>query len=173
MEPRAVLIAQKSFVFLVFLMPSVILIIFGVDMLPGTEAIICICIGSTVLAVYIGYTLYAKFCKSANIINNSIDLPVLSSTVDDSPPSYEGESSMDTMLCYYISRGFTSQSARRRAIIVKIMISTEEIVGFSVGTVVFACGCLAVLLRHLNKVETRTNSTSRRSVRFREDYPEY
>ena len=99
MEPRAVLIAQKSFVFLVFLMPSVILIIFGVDQLPATESIVCICIGSTVLVIYIVYTIYSKFCKSTNVANNPIDLPVI---VDDSPPSYEGESTMDDdmFVCY-------------------------------------------------------------------------
>ena len=82
------LIAQKSFVFLVFLMPSVILIIFGVDTLPTTAAIVCICIGSVILAIYLVYTIYTKFCKSVSVVSNSRDLPII---LDDLPPSYEGK----------------------------------------------------------------------------------
>lgn len=54
------------------------------------------------------------------------------------------------------------------------MISTGEIVGFSIGTVLFASGSLLVLIRYLNRMDKRNDVTTQRStVRFREDYPDY
>ena len=40
MEPRAILVAKKTFVFLVFVLPATILVIYGIDGLPSTPCIV-------------------------------------------------------------------------------------------------------------------------------------
>ena len=100
MEPRAILLAKRSFVFLVFLLPAIILVIFGLDSLPSTEGLITLCIGTAIIFIFLIHQLYTRFYSGSSpvvqTVENSPPEPIASSVTneitDDLPPSYEGES---------------------------------------------------------------------------------
>ena len=119
MEPRAILVAKRSFVLLVFLLPAVILVIFGLDSLPSTEGLITLCIGTAMIFIFLIHQLYTRFYSGslpvAQTVSESPSEPVATSVTDeivnDLPPSYEGESE-SAKNDSSISRRFTSQRNR-------------------------------------------------------------
>ena len=63
MEPRAILVAKKTFVFLVFVLPATILVIYGIDGLPLTSCIIALAVGLAMLCLVGGFCIFLCWKK--------------------------------------------------------------------------------------------------------------
>ena len=63
MEPRAILVAKKTFVFLVFVLPATILVIYGIDGLPSTPCIIALAVGLATSCLVAGYAIFLCWKK--------------------------------------------------------------------------------------------------------------